>query len=86
MFTLDNATQVQRPSIWIYDLERDVVAHRFEIPQSIVDRGNGLASITVDVHPNNCQNAYAYIPDLATYRLYVYRYIGVDQNILNNVS
>lgn len=46
--------------------------HRFEIPQSIVDRGNGLASITVDVDPNNCQDAYGYIPDLAQYRLYVY--------------
>lgn len=71
---VDNATQVQRPSIWAYDLERDVVVHRFEIPQSVVERGNGLASITVDVDANNCQNAYAYIPDLAQYRLYVYRF------------
>lgn len=65
---------MQRPSIWVYDLERDRVVHRFEIPQSIVERGNGMASITVDVDPNNCQNAYGYIPDLAQYRFYVYRY------------
>lgn len=65
--------QVQRPSIWVYDLDSDRVVHRFEIPQSVVERGNGLASITVDVDSNNCQNAYGYIPDLAQYRLYVYR-------------
>ncbi|XP_031631444.1 uncharacterized protein LOC116345869 [Contarinia nasturtii] len=68
----NNATQVQRPSIWVYDLENEKVLHRFEIAQSVVERGNGLASITVDADPNNCQNTYAYIPDLATYRLYVY--------------
>lgn len=78
-FFVDNASQVQRPSIWAYDLERDVVVHRFEIPQSVVERGNGLASITVDVDSNNCQNAYAYIPDLAQYRLYVYRFASILQ-------
>lgn len=72
-FYQDNVTQVQRPSIWIYDLERDVVVHRFEIPENVVTRGNGLASITVDVDADNCQNAFAYIPDLAAFRLYVYR-------------
>lgn len=66
--------QIQRPQIWIYDLERDTVVHRFEIPESIVQRGNGMASITVDVvNPSDCQNAYGYIPDLAAYRLHVYR-------------
>lgn len=65
--------QVQRPSIWVYDLESDTVVQRFEIPESIVERGNGMASITVDVNSNDCQNAYGYIPDLAAYRLYVYR-------------
>lgn len=69
----DNTVQIQRPSIWAYDLERDVVVHRFEIPESIVQRGIGMASVTIDVNPNNCQDAYAYIPDLAAYGLYVYR-------------
>lgn len=45
---------------------------RFEIPESIVARGNGLASIAIDVEPNDCGNAYAYIPDLANYRINVY--------------
>lgn len=72
-FFQDNRLQVQRPSIWVIDLETNFIVRRFEIPESIVQLGNGLASITVDVQDGNCLDAYAYIPDLATYRLYVYR-------------
>lgn len=72
MKTLDNNIQVQQPSIWVIDLETNRRFHRFEIPQSIVTRGNGLASITVDVDRSNCDDAYAYIPDLANYYLGVY--------------
>lgn len=59
--------------IWVYDLESDTVLHRFEIPESIVQKGKGMASITIDVNSNDCQNAYGYIPDLGAYGLYVYR-------------
>lgn len=48
------------------------VIRRFEIPESVVARGNGLASVTVDVESLTCDDAYAYIPDLAAYRVYVY--------------
>lgn len=68
----DNNTQVQRPAIWVIDLESDELIRRFEIPESIVALGNGLASITVDVDRDHCNRAFAYIPDLATYHLYTY--------------
>lgn len=73
LWTIDNTQQIQRPSIWVYDLERDTLIHRFEIPESIVQMGQGMASITIDVNSNDCQNAYGYIPDLAAYQLSVYR-------------
>lgn len=69
---LDGRRQVQRPAIWVMDPETDLVIRRFEIPESIVQMGNGLASITVDVDANNCDHAFAYIPDLAAYHLYTY--------------
>lgn len=72
IYTTDNNTQVQRPSIWVWDLERNRLVNRFDIPQSMVERGNGLASITIDVESNDCGNAFAYIPDLASYHLFVY--------------
>lgn len=67
---------MQRPSIWIYDLERDRVIRRFEIPDTIVANGVGMASITVDADDRNCENAYAYVPDLANSRIYVYRLVA----------
>lgn len=70
---LDGTIQIQRPSIWIIDMNTEEVVRRFEIPESIVQPGIGMASVTVDVDRNNCNGAYAYIPDLLTYRLYVYR-------------
>lgn len=72
-FSPGNATQVQRPSIWVYDLENNAVIRRFEIPESIVERGDGLASVTVDAERQTCGDAYAYLPDLVAYRLHVYR-------------
>lgn len=70
---VDNNTQVQQPSLWIYNLENDKFISRFEFPPQILARGNGLASVTVDAMPDQCDNAFAYIPDLVNYRLYVYR-------------
>ncbi len=54
-------------------MNTEQMIRRFEIPESIVQPGIGMASVTVDVDPNNCGQAFAYIPDLLTYRMYVYR-------------
>lgn len=71
----DNNTQVQRPSIWVIDLLTDKMVKRFPIPDNFVMNGlaAGLANIGVDVTADDCDNAFAYIPDLLNYRLYVYR-------------
>lgn len=68
-----NSTQIQQPSIWIFDLEIDSLIARIEIPRSIVTDGHGIASITVDVATNDCEDAFGYMPDLVNYQLYVYR-------------
>uniref|UniRef100_A0A1Y9H9G8 Yellow protein n=1 Tax=Anopheles farauti TaxID=69004 RepID=A0A1Y9H9G8_9DIPT len=64
--------QVQRPTLWIIDLLQDRKVRQFEIPASIVAEGHGMASVTVDSTSDDCEAAYAYIPDLAFYGLYVY--------------
>ncbi|XP_055904569.1 L-dopachrome tautomerase yellow-f2-like [Eupeodes corollae] len=68
----NNRIQVQRPSIWIIDMKKNRKIHRFEIPESIVATGPGLASITVDVDSSYCNKAFGYIPDLNNNALYVY--------------
>lgn len=72
----NNRVQVQRPSIWIVDLQSGRRLQRFEIPVSLVGQGNGLTSITVDVESGRCDEAFAYLPDLANYRLYVFSLAG----------
>lgn len=72
---LGNRTQVQPPSVWIIDLQTDEVVKRFEISETVAGgppRPNGLISITVDVEDSECQNAFAYIPDMFGSRLYIY--------------
>lgn len=70
-----NATQIQPASIWVIDTHTNRRIRRFEFPKNLVNEGKGMISITVDVQPGNCNNAFAYIPDIFTRRLYVYRFV-----------
>ncbi|XP_070504364.1 L-dopachrome tautomerase yellow-f2-like [Chironomus tepperi] len=66
----NNQINVQRPSIWAIDLKTDVVIGRFDIPETIVPNGRGLASITID--DDDCTNTFAYIPDWMNNALLVF--------------
>ncbi|XP_052865664.1 L-dopachrome tautomerase yellow-f-like [Anopheles cruzii] len=68
----DRELQVQRPQLWIIDLKRDKLFHRYTIPKSIVAEGVGMVSLAVDVEQSNCSAAFAYIPDLIENAIYVY--------------
>lgn len=50
----------------------DKVIHRYILPPETLTPATILALITVDVTKQNCDDAYAYIPDLAGYGLIVY--------------
>lgn len=68
----NNPIQVQPPSIWVINVDTDQVVRRFEIPTSIITDGHGIASITPDVVSGQCDDAYAYLPDLVNYQLHVF--------------
>lgn len=85
----DNQIIVQRPSIWIIDLNTDTIIRRFEIPTALVDHGVGLAAITIDViddSTNNCGNAFAYIPDWRSNNLMVYNYAANKAYVVRHNS
>ncbi|KAJ6638810.1 L-dopachrome tautomerase yellow-f2 [Pseudolycoriella hygida] len=63
--------QINKPSLWIIDLKTDKKVRRFEIANA---DDNGYASITVDSQGENCNDAYAYIPDLVRRVLSVYSF------------
>uniref|UniRef100_A0A182S4V5 Yellow protein n=1 Tax=Anopheles funestus TaxID=62324 RepID=A0A182S4V5_ANOFN len=82
----DNRQQIQRPQVWIIDLKRDQLVQRYTIPESIVREGVGMASITVDVEPTDCEGAYAYIPDLTANAIHVYSLRDNDMWSFNHSS
>ncbi|XP_050360205.1 L-dopachrome tautomerase yellow-f-like [Nymphalis io] len=70
-----NRTQVQNPAIVIYDLKTDRQILKYELKDTdlLNERTpGGLTSITVDVTNNKCDDAFAYINDLATEGMIVF--------------
>lgn len=65
---------MQPPAIVIIDLKTDRIIHRFELPESVNPPNAPIASITVDLINNRCDEAFAYMPDLTTFAVVVYRY------------
>ena len=72
----DNDIQVQRPAVLVFDLDRDRLVRRFEIPESVVRIGKGMDGIAVDVDKSKCDSAYAYIPSHLERRIHIYRYVN----------
>uniref|UniRef100_A0A2A4JSF3 Uncharacterized protein n=1 Tax=Heliothis virescens TaxID=7102 RepID=A0A2A4JSF3_HELVI len=66
--------QKKQPEIIIYNLKTDEEIMRYPIPDSVLVNGttSGLTSITVDVTSTTCDDAYAYINDLAKNGLIVF--------------
>lgn len=90
-----NRVVVQRPSIWVYNLEKDTLIQRFEIPSNVFEsangEGRGLVSLTIDDTDETCVNTYAYITDWLNSRFTVYslaqnRAWAIDHNYFHFVS
>lgn len=80
----NNRIVVQRPSLWIVNLNTNSLVRRFEFPTSIVDgdNGRGLVSVTLDDPTGSCTDTFAYISDWLNSRLVVY---SLSQNRAWNV-
>lgn len=61
-------------SVVIFDLKTDTLIRRFVIPESLTKENSFIANVIIDVDPNDCDNAYAYLPDLGSYALVVYSF------------
>ncbi|XP_053622434.1 L-dopachrome tautomerase yellow-f2-like isoform X2 [Plodia interpunctella] len=71
----NNRQQIQRPAVVIYDLKTDRQILRYPFKDSDIPAENtptGLASITVDITDGDCDNAFAYIPELTTFGVIVF--------------
>ncbi|XP_067621168.1 protein yellow [Eurosta solidaginis] len=69
---LGNPKQITPNAIVIYDLKTDQLVRRFAIPKEQTKDDTFFANIVVDAERTDCNNAFAYIPDLGAYGLVVY--------------
>ncbi|XP_013138187.1 PREDICTED: protein yellow-like [Papilio polytes] len=81
--------QIQPPAIVVYDLKTDEEIVRYELKSTdlVNERSSaGLTSITVDVDKKSCDDAYAYINDLATEGMIVFSLKNMDSWRVNHRS
>ncbi|XP_055596515.1 protein yellow [Uranotaenia lowii] len=71
---LGNGVQYAVPSLVIYDLYTDKLLRRHYLPESLLKEDSFFANIIIDAERGNCDNAYAYIPDLGGYQVIVYSF------------
>ncbi|XP_045476783.1 L-dopachrome tautomerase yellow-f2-like [Harmonia axyridis] len=64
--------QVQSPKLVVMDLNRDRFVREYYFPESDLRPATLFAHVVVETEPNDCSNAYAYIPDVGGYGLVVY--------------
>lgn len=69
---LGKPEQITPPKILIYDLKTDKLLKQYEIKKEHIKEDSFFANIIVDVTPETCDKAFAYIPDLGSYALIVY--------------
>ncbi|XP_004533855.1 protein yellow [Ceratitis capitata] len=71
---LGNPKQITPNSIVIFDLKKDKLVRRFNIPKDQTKDDSFFANIVIDSERNECDDAYAYVPDLGAYGLIVYSF------------
>ncbi|KAI4461753.1 protein yellow-related [Holotrichia oblita] len=81
---LGSFKQFAKSTIVIIDLKTDKVLKRYELQQSDMKESSFFANIIVDVEPDNCDNAFAYIPDLGGYGIVVYSLAADDSWRVNH--
>lgn len=69
-----NRSQIQPPAIVVMDLLKDQVIRRYVLSSDLLGPTYALASVTIDITDGKCDEAFAYIPDLAGYFLLVYNF------------
>ncbi|XP_059054989.1 L-dopachrome tautomerase yellow-f2-like [Achroia grisella] len=81
--------QLKRPAVIVFDLKTNKQILRYNLKETdlVNERTTGgLTSITVDVDPKSCEDAYAYINDLATNGVIVFSMKERDSWRINHSS
>jgi len=71
---LGNPKQIAPNALVIFDLNTDKLIRRYTFQPSDIKENTFFANVIVDIPKNECENAYAYMPDLGGYGVVVYSY------------
>lgn len=71
---LGNPTSYATPSLAIFDLYTDKLIRRHFFPESLLKEDSFFANVIIDAERGDCDNAYAYVPDLGGYQVIVYSF------------
>lgn len=69
---LGEPRQITKPALVIFDLNTDKLIRRYEFKATDLKEDSFFANVVVDVTPDRCDKAYAYVPDLGGYGVVVY--------------
>ncbi|XP_058820449.1 protein yellow [Topomyia yanbarensis] len=71
---LGNPVQHAAPSLALFDLYTDKLIRRHYFPDSLLKEDSFFANVIVDAERGDCDNAFAYMPDLGGYQVIVYSF------------
>ncbi|XP_058062875.1 protein yellow isoform X1 [Anopheles bellator] len=71
---LGDAVQYAPPSLVLFDLYTDKLIRRHYFNSSLLKEDSFFANVIVDTERGDCDNAFAYIPDLGSYAVIVYSF------------
>ncbi|KAF5276229.1 hypothetical protein FQR65_LT04034 [Abscondita terminalis] len=69
-----NRKRVQRLSLIVIDLLTNQIIRRHVFKPSVLKPETSVANLVIDVQPNSCENAYAYMPDYTGFGILVYNF------------
>jgi len=69
---LGDPTVYAPPALAIFDLNTDKLIKRYEFKPTDLKEDSFFANVVVDVTPDKCDDAFAYVPDLGGYGIVVY--------------
>ncbi|KFB45517.1 AGAP010280-PA-like protein [Anopheles sinensis] len=71
---LGDAVQYAPPSLVLFDLYTDKLIRRHYFNNTLLKEDSFFANVIVDTERGDCDNAFAYIPDLGSYAVIVYSF------------
>lgn len=67
-------TKLKPKTLYVIDLNTNKIIRSYVFKDSVLKPTSALVNLEIDVEPDKCDEAFAYIPDLLGYGLVVYSY------------